>query len=85
MKTLKEGDGFHFSVAMMCEDPEDHQIFMTNETMVVEKYVSIGLSLGEAKGAWKLHPSNFITQKLFFNWPIWHQFPTFETRGIIFC
>ena len=30
----------------------------------LDKYVSISLHLGEACGAWKLHPSNYITQKL---------------------
>ena len=34
--------------------------------------ISIGLSMGEAQEAWKLHPSNFITQNLFFNYQIWH-------------
>ena len=33
--------------------------------------VSIGLGLGEAQGVWKLHPSNFVTKKLFFNCQSW--------------
>ena len=34
-----------------------------------EKIVSISLSWGEAQGAWKLHPSNFIAQRLFIYLP----------------
>ena len=35
-----------------------------------EMCVSISLSLGEAQGAWKLHPYNSVTKKLFFTCPI---------------
>ena len=32
---------------------------------MMAKIVSISLGLGEAQGAWKQHPSNFLTKKLF--------------------
>ena len=65
---------------MICEDPEEHksirQVHLMKETNKIDdsnkKFVSISLSLGEAQGAWKLHPSNFVCQKLFINCEIWH-------------
>ena len=69
------------SIAMMCEDPEEHKLirkanFNEREANEIDhsnkKFVSISLGLGEAWGAWKLHPSNFVCQKLFINCQIWH-------------
>ena len=59
-------------VAMMCEDPEEHKLIRREninergENKIDhsnKKFVSISLSLGEAQGAWKLHPSNFVARK----------------------
>ena len=52
----------------MCKDPDSHEatrISVTDMESGELRSVSISLSLGEAWGAWKLHPSNSITQKLF--------------------
>ena len=65
---------------MMCEDPEKHklirQVNVMKETNKIDdsnkKFVSISLSLAEAGRAWKLHPSNFVCQKLFINCQIQH-------------
>ena len=43
-----------------------------NIFMKIRKNVSISLGPGVAQGAWKLHPSNFVSQTLFFNCQIQH-------------
>ena len=62
------------------EKREENKIDHSNE-----KIVSISLSLGEARGAWKLHPFIIIAQRLFIYLANLALVSKFGFRKIAFC